>query len=416
MAQISRYVSGHPADGLVTVAFLFIITGLLVKAAIVPFHFWLADAHAVAPTPVCVMFSGVMVELGLYGIARMYWSVFGAALGHRAAISHVFLVLGVLTAIVGALFCFRERHVKRLLAFSTISHSGLFLAGFALLTPLGLAGAALSVLSHAFVKGALFLGAGIVLHRLHSVNETWLHGRGKHLRVTGVMFTLAALGLADLPPFGTFLGKGWITDGGGPWLAAVFCACTVLTAGAVLRVAGGVFYGLGDPPGEDPQMAAEANEETGETEAGRQRTPLTMLIPPCVLVALGVAAGIAAMTPRWAAALESAAVRFEDQGAYASLVLNGGRTAHPVALYAPAAATVTAASLITALCTVAGAVLLALTALYWRRLPLPRRGHEPGARLTAATRRFQSGVINDYITWLVTGVAALGGILAVIIR
>jgi multicomponent Na+:H+ antiporter subunit D len=416
MAQISRYVSGHPADGLVTIAFLFIITGLLVKAAVVPFHFWLADAHAVAPTPVCVMFSGVMVELGLYGIARMYWSVFGAALGHRAAISHVFLVLGVLTAIVGALFCFRERHVKRLLAFSTISHSGLFLAGFALLTPLGLAGAALSVLSHAFVKGALFLGAGIVLHRLHSVNETWLHGRGKRLRVTGVMFTLAALGLADLPPFGTFLGKGWITDGGGPWLAAVFCVCTVLTAGAVLRVAGGVFYGLGDPPGEDTRMAAEANEETGETEAGRHRTPLTMLVPPCVLVALGVAAGIAAMTPRWAAALESAAVRFEDQGAYASLVLNGGRTAHPVALYAPAAATVTAASLVTALCTVAGAVLLALAALYWRRLPLPRGVHEPGARLTTATRRFQSGVINDYITWLVTGVAALGGILAVIIR
>jgi multicomponent Na+:H+ antiporter subunit D len=324
MAQISRYVSGHPADGLVVIGFLFIITGLLVKAAIVPFHFWLADAHAVAPTPVCVMFSGVMVELGLYGIARMYWSVFGAALGHRAAISHVFVALGVLTAIVGALYCFRERHVKRLLAFSTISHSGMFLAGFALLTPLGLAGAALSVLSHAFVKGALFLGTGIVLHRLHSVNETWLHGRGKHLRVTGVMFTLAALGLADLPPFGTFLGKGWIDDGGaGVWLSVTFCLCTVLAAGAVLRVAFGVFYGLGDAPGEDPRMAAEANEEKGETESGRQRTPLTMLVPLCVMVALGLAAGLAALVPRFAAAVEAAAVRFQDQSAYASLVLNG---------------------------------------------------------------------------------------------
>jgi multicomponent Na+:H+ antiporter subunit D len=254
------------------------------------------------------------------------------------------------------------------------------------------------------------------------------------------MFTLAALGLADLPPFGTFLGKGWIADsaagmgaGGGPWLpvllTGVLCACTVLTAGAVLRVAGGVFYGLGDPPGEDPGMAAEADEETGETDSGRQRTPLTMLVPPCVLVALGLVAGIAAMTPRWAAALESAAVRFEDQRAYASLVLDGVRTAHPAALFAPAPPDVTAASVITALCSVAGAVLLALTALYWRRLPLPlpsgeaspratrgRRRRELGTGLATAARRFQSGVINDYITWLVTGVAALGGVLALIIR
>ena len=83
MAQIGAVIGRHPPSRLVVVAFLLIISGLLIKSAIVPFHFWLADAHAVAPTPVCVLLSGVMVELGLYGITRVYWSMFGQALGHR---------------------------------------------------------------------------------------------------------------------------------------------------------------------------------------------------------------------------------------------------------------------------------------------------------------------------------------------
>src|SRR6202044_497709 len=288
MAQIGAYIGRHPPDGLVVVAFLLIVSGLLIKSAIVPFHFWLADAHAVAPTPVCVLFSGVMVELGLYGIARVYWSMFGQALGHRAAISHLFVALGVLTAVVGALFCFRERHVKRLLAFSTISHAGMFLTGIGLLTPLGLAGTAVYVIGHGLVKAALFLCVGIVLHRLGSVNETWLHGRGRRLRVTGVVFTLAGLGLADLPPFATFLGKGWIEASAGAWLVPVLILCSSLAGGAVLRVAGGVFYGLGDPPLEDPRMAEAAAEETSETVGGKDRTPLTMIVPPMILVAAAV--------------------------------------------------------------------------------------------------------------------------------
>jgi formate hydrogenlyase subunit 3/multisubunit Na+/H+ antiporter MnhD subunit len=88
-----------------------------------------------------------------------------------------------------------------------------------------------------------------------------------------VVFTLASLGLADLPLFATFLGKGWIGASaaahGMPWITAVLIICSVLVGGAVLRVAGGVFYGLGDPPIEDRQIAAEA---PGECAASTQRS------------------------------------------------------------------------------------------------------------------------------------------------
>ncbi|MGI8447882.1 MAG: complex I subunit 5 family protein [Streptosporangiaceae bacterium] len=417
MAQIGQDLARHRPDGLVVVAFVLIITGWLIKGAIVPFHFWLADAQAVAPTPVCVLFSGVMVELGLYGVARVYWSMFGQALGNRATLTNAFLALSLLTAIIGALFCFRERHIKRLLAFSTISHVGMFLTGLALLTPLGLAGAAVSVAGHAMVTAALFLCTGIVLHRLGSVNETWLHGRGPPLRATGVVFTLAAFGLADLPPFATYLGKGWIEDAssarGMTWVIALLVFASVVVGAAVLRVAGGVFYGLGDPPSEDPQMARESSEETSETDEGKQRTPLTMIIPPGVLVA---AAAVTGLLPRLGSVVEAAAVRFQDQRAYNATVLHGARVAHVTAPYAAEPAGVTVTDLVIGLGTAAGAVFLAFLALYWRRLPLLRRGFEPGTWLVRPLQRFQSGVVNDYVTWIVIGVACLGGALAFSIR
>ena len=323
MAQIGHDLSGHRPDGLVITAFVLIITGLLVKAAIVPFQFWLPDAVAVAPTPVGVLFAGIMIELGLYGVARVYWSMFGQAIGHRSAVTGIFLVLGLLTAVTGALFCFRERHLKRLIAFAAMSHGGLFLTGIALLTPLGLAGSAIAVIDHALLAAALLLCVGIVLHRRASINETLLHGEGRAMRVTGVIFALAGLGMAGLPPFATYLGAGWISasaaDRGLAWIAVVVAFCSALAGGAVLRAAGGVFFGLGDPPAEDRQKAEQASEETSETDQAKQRTPLTMIVPAAGLM---LAALALAFVPHLRPALQSTAERFADQAGYNRTVLS----------------------------------------------------------------------------------------------
>ncbi|MFL5928583.1 MAG: complex I subunit 5 family protein, partial [Gaiellaceae bacterium] len=85
LAEVGRRLTDDGRhDGLVVAAFVLITCGFLVKAALVPFHFWLADAHATAPAPVCVLFSGVMVELGIYAIARIYWTIFAGPLGAHA--------------------------------------------------------------------------------------------------------------------------------------------------------------------------------------------------------------------------------------------------------------------------------------------------------------------------------------------
>ena len=181
----------------------------------------------------------------------------------------------------------------------------------------------------------------------------------------------------------------------------------------MLRVAGGIFYGLGDPPSEDPQMARESSEEKSETDEGKQLTPLTMIIPPAVLAAAAAATGL---LPRLGSMVQAAAVRFEDQGAYNATVLYGARVAHVTAPQAAGPAGATVPDVIIGLGTAAGAVVFAFLGLYWRRLPLLRRGFEPGTWLVRPLERFQSGVVNDYVTWIVIGVACLGGALAFSIR
>src|SRR5947209_13747494 len=139
MLQIAHALAAH-ADPLVIVAFALIAFGFLVKASIVPVHFWLTEAHAVAPTPLCVLFSGIMVQAGIYATARVYTDVFSGALApHAHQIRVVLLSFGVLTAVVGALMCMMQQHLKRLLAFSTVSHSGMMLCAFALFSTRGLA-------------------------------------------------------------------------------------------------------------------------------------------------------------------------------------------------------------------------------------------------------------------------------------
>jgi multicomponent Na+:H+ antiporter subunit D len=405
LAGMGDVLARHPADGLVVVSAALVLGGFLVKGAMVPFHFWLVDAHTSAPTPICVVFSGVMVELGLYGAGRVFWTVFADALDLHG-MRGVLVTLGVLTSVVGAVLCVMQHHLKRMLAFSTVSHAGTMLAGIGLLDPGPLGGVAVYVLAHGMVKGSLFLCCAVLVHRLGAFDEARLHGRGRDLRVTAAVWTVGALALAGLPPFGTYLGKGLLDEGlahHGLWVVAVvLAACSAATGAAVLHAGAHVFLGWGVVT-EDDSSRNEGEEDEEDTQE-EPKTPLVMIGPALLLLAGALAVGL---WPGLARHADDATRRFTDRPAYAATVLRG---AHPPAPPPPEKTPGPTAS-----AALVGAVTAAAAVVGAGALLRSRRSDDESLPLRWL-RRVHSGHVGDLVTWLVVGFATLGGAIALVGR
>ena len=450
LAQIGTTLASTASDRLVTVALVMILVGFFVKAAVVPFHFWLADAYALAPTPVCVLFAGLLSELGVYAIARIYWTVFSGSFdpgtpGFRAA-----LIAGAtVTALLGGVMCVLQRHLARMLAYATVSHVGLTLFGIALLEPEGLAGATLYAAADGLVKAGLFVMVGIVAHRFGTLDELELRGRGRQIWWAAPLFVIGALGLAGAPPLGTFVGKALIEEGakgGRYWTAALFTVVSALTAAAVLRVTGGLFagWGAGEPTmGEvpvgrgaapasggqvapSPGEAAKGGEVRSDAGAGRGdedaqqrelRVARTLIGPSMVAPALVLLGGAVAigLVPGLSDRTVVAAARFADRAGYAATVLGGA--AAPAHAQAPTSGRLLEAAPWTA-ATVVLAALGAWLALFGSRIPRALR--HTGARLASPVVRgleaLHSGNLGDSVTWLTVGSATFGIVLAAVLR
>jgi len=409
LAQIGATLAGRRPDTVVAVTVTLVMVGFLVRAAAVPFHFWLADAHAVAPAPACVLFSGVLVPLGLFALARVYWTVFSAPLQSASAVHDLLLGIGVATVAVGAVMCVLQRHLKRMLAYSTVSHAGAVLVAIALLGSRALAGAADLVLSHAFLKGALFLISGILLRRFGEIDELRMHGRGRAIPGVGLLFGVAAAGLIGLPFLGTFLGYDLIDRGaaasGSVWVAPLLMLAAGVSAGALLRAGARVFLGWG--PRDDPLLSPEPLEGVKRRDASLP----VMAAVASAMVAIGIAVSL---TPGLEVRSVAAADRFRDRAAYAQQVLHGtaapsGR-ALPVDVPAPPAASLAwgAGAAGISIATAAGG-------LWWRRL-----GGRTAGRLLMplvhGLRAVHSGLIGDYVTWLTVGTAVIGAVCVLELR
>ena len=395
-SALARGVAAAPNDPVVLAAFVLLATGLLVKGAQVPFHFWLADAHSVAPSPVSVIFSGAMVSIGLYGVAVLAWEVFAASVPVRTLIHSTLLDLGAASAALGGVMALIQRHIKRLLAFSTISHAGILLVGLALLDQDGTAGMLVYLIGHGLVKGALFMVAGILLATLGGIDEIGLRGQGRRIWPAGLLMGFGGLLLAGLPVGIMDTGLERITLALRhqhvifPEMAIV--VGIVCTGAAVLRVTGRVFLGLGPVPGEEDRSPSDDERERAD------RPLWLMLLPIWLLIGLSLISGHDADRIAWRAAN---ALMWPDGDAILGLA--------PASVLAPAPWVRTPGSWLPWLLTLV-ACLLAVLELNWHHLPRWLIGwyEELLGLPLQGLRRLQSGLVGDYVTWLTVGLALLG--------
>ena len=204
LAHIAARITETGMDTPLLLAFGLFICGFSFKAALVPFHAWLPDAHPAAPAPVSAMLSGVLIKaIGIYVLARLAFNVFGIT-GNELSLLRW---LGLLSMVAGGLLAVGQKDIKRLFAYSSISQVGFMVLGLGLGTPLGLVGGLYHLVNHAFFKSLLFLNAGAVEYATGTRKLKNLGGLNRQLPVTAATSLVGSMSIAGVPPFNGFWSK-----------------------------------------------------------------------------------------------------------------------------------------------------------------------------------------------------------------
>ena len=232
----------HPP--VIQLAFVFLLIGYGTKAGLAPMHTWLPDAHSEAPSALSAMMSGVLLAVALYAIVR-WKAVVTAAVGHQFP-NRLLIGLGLLSLAIAALSLVIQRQYKRLLAYSSIEHTGLMCLGLAL-GPLGVFASMLHLVNHTLAKSMMFFVSGRILDRYGSPEIGRVSGLLRVMPWTGGLFAAGMIALLGLPPFGMFLSKfalvrAGFADGKG-WLMAAVLALLAVAFVSLLAHLNRMLYG-----------------------------------------------------------------------------------------------------------------------------------------------------------------------------
>ncbi len=285
----------HSIDNILYLKILFwtFIIGFGVKAAIMPLHGWVPDAHPVAPSPFSAILSGIMVVAGAFGILRVIYNIFGPEIIPSLDVQPILGTLASITIILSSIMAIEQDNLKRRLAYSTIGQMSYIVLGAIILTPQATWGAMVHIINHATMKGTLFLCAGNIIKETGIKNVSQMRGIGKQLPLTMSAFTIAALGMIGSPPFAGFISKwylclGAISDGKFIY-ALVYLLSSLLGAIYFLPIIYTAFFQ------KDDKNDLKEKRPVLQNSISKIETHWTMLVPVIVgsllIIILGIAEG-----------------------------------------------------------------------------------------------------------------------------
>lgn len=263
-------------ENLLLIVFFLMMIGFGCKAGMFPLHAWLPTAHPVAPSPASAVLSGIITKGGIIAIIRVTYYLFGVDFLRGSWAQTAVLALSVITVFMGSMLAYKEKLLKKRLAYSTVSNVSYVIFGLMLFCPAGFIGALLQVVFHAVAKNILFLCAGAIIYKTGKTYVYEYKGLGKEMPIVMGCFAIASLSLIGIPPTGGFVSKWYLAQGGllpvngtlGLTGVAVLMVSALLTAGYLLPIVVDAFF-----PGKDFAYASLRKKEPN----GWMTVPLVLL-------------------------------------------------------------------------------------------------------------------------------------------
>lgn len=217
-----------------TLAYFLMVLGFSCKAGMYPLSQWLPTAHPLSPAPASAVLSGIITKAGILGIIRTTFFVFGADAVSGTYAQQIMLLLAIFTIFMGSMLAYKEKLLKKRLAYSSVSQLSYVIFGIMLLNIQGFTGAILQILFHAVTKAGLFLCAGAVIHKTGITRTDELYGMGKKMPIVMCCFTVLSLSLIGIPPFGGFTAKYMLMMGASSLGTVGYIGMGVLLISALL--------------------------------------------------------------------------------------------------------------------------------------------------------------------------------------